>query len=46
VKSDYLKNIVKEKYGKIAELKSDEKSSCFGSTRCSPDGVYTVFSDN
>jgi len=40
MKSEELKNIVKEKYGKIAEQSSDQ-SSC-----CGPQVDYTVFSEN
>jgi ubiquinone/menaquinone biosynthesis C-methylase UbiE len=46
MKSDYLKKIVKEKYGKIAEKSNSEKSSCCSSSYCSPEMDYTVFSEN
>jgi SAM-dependent methyltransferase len=47
MKSDDLKQIVKEKYGKIAEQSSNEKSSCCSSSYCcGPDVDYTVFSEN
>lgn len=45
MKSDELKNIVKEKYGKIAE-QSSEQSSCCSSSCCGPAVDYTVFSEN
>jgi SAM-dependent methyltransferase len=41
-----LKQIVKEKYGKIAEQGGDEKSSCCSSSCCGPEVDYTVFSEN
>ena len=41
-----LKKIVKEKYGKIAEQSSVEKSSCCSSSCCGPQVDYTVFSEN
>jgi SAM-dependent methyltransferase len=44
--TDDLKQIVKEKYGKIAEQNSSEKSSCCSSSCCGPDVDYTVFSEN
>lgn len=41
-----LKEIVKEKYGKIA-LQNDDDNSCCGSSSCCGTGVdYTVFSEN
>jgi SAM-dependent methyltransferase len=40
------KEIVKEKYGKIAEQNSAEKSSCCSSSCCGPQVDYTVFSEN
>ena len=45
-KSDDLKNIVKEKYGKIAEQSAVEKSSCCAPSCCGPEVDYTVFSEN
>jgi arsenite methyltransferase len=45
MKSEELKNIVKEKYGKIAE-QSSEQSSCCSSSCCGPQVDYTVFSEN
>jgi len=41
-----LKQIVKEKYGKIAEQSSNEKSSCCSPSCCGPQVDYTVFSEN
>jgi arsenite methyltransferase len=41
-----LKQIVKEKYGKIAEQSSNEKSSCCSSSCCGPQVDYTVFSED
>jgi SAM-dependent methyltransferase len=46
MKSDELKRIVKEKYGKIAEQSNNEKSSCCSSSCCSPGVDYTVFSES
>ncbi|MCU0473730.1 MAG: arsenite methyltransferase [Bacteroidales bacterium] len=44
--SEELKNVVKEKYGKIA-LKIDQDNSCCGSSSCCGTGVdYTVFSES
>jgi SAM-dependent methyltransferase len=40
------KEIVKEKYGKIAEQSNSEKSSCCSSSCCGPQVDYTVFSEN
>jgi arsenite methyltransferase len=45
-KSDDLKNIVKEKYGKIAEKSSTEKLSCCTTSCCGPEVDYTVFSES
>jgi arsenite methyltransferase len=45
MKSEELKSIVKEKYGKIAE-QSSEQSSCCSSSCCGPQVDYTVFSEN
>jgi ubiquinone/menaquinone biosynthesis C-methylase UbiE len=46
MKADDLKQIVKEKYGKIAE-QNGEDNSCCGSSSCCSNGVdYTVFSEN
>ena len=40
------KEIVKEKYGKIAEQSNTEQSSCCGPSCCGPEVDYTVFSEN
>ena len=40
------KEIVKEKYGKIAEQSSSGQSSCCSSSCCGPQVDYTVFSEN
>ncbi|HUX94109.1 MAG TPA: arsenite methyltransferase [Bacteroidales bacterium] len=40
-----VKNIVKEKYGKIVESDSDT-SCCCGSSCCGPQVDYTIFSEN
>jgi len=45
MKSEELKSIVKEKYGKIAE-QSSKQSSCCSSSCCGPQVDYTVFSEN
>src|SRR5580698_1730875 len=43
--SEQLKQIVKEKYGKIAEQsKESNESSCCGATACST--VYTIMADD
>jgi len=41
-----LKNIVKEKYGKIATENGAERSSCCSSSCCGPQVDYTVFSES
>jgi len=47
MKADELKQIVKEKYGKIAEQGGSEKSSCCSSSSCcGPEVDYTVFSES
>ena len=46
MKAQDLKLIVKEKYGKIAEQSSNEKSSCCSSSCCGSEVDYTVFSEN
>jgi ubiquinone/menaquinone biosynthesis C-methylase UbiE len=46
MKAEDLKLIVKEKYGKIAEQSSNEKSSCCSSSCCGPQVDYTTFSEN
>jgi len=45
MRSEELKKVVKEKYGKIAE-QSLEHSSCCGPSCCGPQVDYTVFSEN
>jgi SAM-dependent methyltransferase len=40
------KEIVKEKYGKIAEQSNTAQSSCCGPSCCGPQVDYTVFSEN
>jgi len=45
MKSGDLKQIVKDKYGKIAEQNAEEKSCC-GSLCCGPEVDYTVFSED
>lgn len=46
MKSEELKNIVKEKYGKIAEQSSTRKSSYCSTSCCGPEVDYTVFSED
>ncbi|MGQ9621480.1 MAG: arsenite methyltransferase, partial [Bacteroidales bacterium] len=46
MKSDELKQIVKEKYGKIALENNSGNSCCCSSSCCGPDVDYTVFSEN
>jgi arsenite methyltransferase len=46
MKPEELKQIVKGKYGKIAEQDSEEKSCGCGSSCCGPEVDYTVFSEN
>jgi len=41
-----LKNIVKEKYGKIAMQADNDKSSCCGSSCCGSEVDYTIFSES
>lgn len=45
MKSEELKQIVKEKYGKIAEQNPEEKSCC-SSSCCGPEVDYSVFSED
>lgn len=45
LKSEDLKLIVKEKYGKIAEQGNNEKASCCSSSGCGTGVDYTVFSE-
>jgi len=46
MKAEELKKIVKEKYGRIAEQNSEEKSCCCGPSCSGPDVDYTVFSED
>jgi arsenite methyltransferase len=46
MKPEELKQIVKEKYGKIAEQGNEEKSCCSSSSCCGPEVDCTVFSEN
>jgi len=46
MKSEELKQIVKEKYGKIAEQNSEEKTCCCGPSCCGPEVDYSVFSED
>jgi arsenite methyltransferase len=47
MKAEDLKQIVKEKYGKIAEQSGNEKSSCCNtSSCCGPEVDYSIFSEN
>ena len=45
MKSEELKQVVKEKYGKIALENSSENSCCSSSSCCGPGVDYTVFSE-
>lgn len=44
--SENLKQIVKEKYGKIAEQSNPENSCCCGSSCCGSEVDYTIFSES
>jgi arsenite methyltransferase len=46
MKDEELKQIVKEKYGKIAEQNAEEKSCCSSSSCCGSEVDYTVFSED
>jgi ubiquinone/menaquinone biosynthesis C-methylase UbiE len=47
MKAEDLKLIVQTKYGEIAgQSKSQNQSSCCGSTGCCGDSTYTIFSDD
>jgi ubiquinone/menaquinone biosynthesis C-methylase UbiE len=46
MKSEDLKNIVREKYGKIARQNEADGSSCCGTSCCGPDVDYTAFSES
>jgi len=46
MKSEDLKQIVKEKYGEIAELGNQASSSCCGTSSCCSGTDYSVFSES
>jgi SAM-dependent methyltransferase len=46
MKSEELKQIVKDKYGEIAKQSDSESSSCCGTSSCCSGVDYTVFSEN
>lgn len=46
MKGEELKQIVKDKYGKIAGQNSENQSCCCGSSCCGPEVDYTVFSED
>ena len=46
MKAEDLKQVVKDKYGKIAEQNIEEKTCCCGPSCCGPQADYTVFSEN
>lgn len=46
MKKKELKNIVMDKYSRIAEKADSEKSACCSSSCCGPEVDYTVFSEN
>jgi len=46
MKGEELKQIVKEKYGKIAGQNSDKQTSCCGSSCCGTEVDYTMFSED
>jgi ubiquinone/menaquinone biosynthesis C-methylase UbiE len=46
MKAEDLKQIVKDKYGKIAEQADSGQASCCSSSCCGPEVDYTVFSEN
>jgi ubiquinone/menaquinone biosynthesis C-methylase UbiE len=46
MKSEELKQIVKDKYGEIAKQNNSESSSCCGTSSCCSGVDYTVFSEN
>jgi ubiquinone/menaquinone biosynthesis C-methylase UbiE len=46
MKAEVLKQIVKEKYGKIAEQSNEKQSCCCSTSCCSPEVDYTVFSED
>ncbi|MCU0462314.1 MAG: arsenite methyltransferase [Bacteroidales bacterium] len=46
MKPEELKQLIKEKYGKIAEQNTEEKSCCCSSSCCGSEVDYTVFSED
>lgn len=46
MKEDELKQIVRDKYGKIAEQSSGKKTCSCGTSCCGPEVDYTVFSED
>jgi arsenite methyltransferase len=46
MKAEELKQIVKDKYGKIAEQSNTENLSCCSTSCCGPEVDYTIFSEN
>lgn len=46
MKGDEIKQIVKEKYGKIAGQNSEKQSCCCGSSCCGTEVDYTMFSED
>jgi len=46
MKAEDLKQVVKDKYGKIAEQNTEEKTCCCGPSCCGPEVDYTVFSED
>ncbi len=46
MRSKELKQLVKEKYGRIAKQNSENQSCCCGSSCCGPEVDYTVFSED
>jgi arsenite methyltransferase len=44
--TEEFKNLVKEKYGKIAREAGDNKLSCCSSSCCAPEVDYTIFSES
>jgi len=46
MKAEDIKQIVKDKYGKIAEQNPEEKSCCCSPSCCGPEVDYTVFSED
>jgi arsenite methyltransferase len=46
MRADELKQIVKDKYGKIAEQSNESNTCCCSSSCCEPEVDFTVFSEN